>query len=314
MSDKNQRAWRRIRLWAILALVSAIVSLLTSAFSVRRMSRLSQSKAELTRFESALAAFKARFGCLPPGHIELSECGEKWTTSSRRSIRRIWPQYDFDQKVDLNADGDTDDVHVLSGAECLVFFLGGVRVSGLPVGFGVEPGHPFREGSTVGPFYEFELDRFVDVDGDDWAEYVGPLPDQRTPILYSGPLAEGTFDPRVLDVFKSGSSRNMQSLYVDANDRFWKPNSYQLVNPGTDNEYGTGGLYDSESEHWCVSGREAERDNVTNFNEGLALGPTKKFRLVDFIEVATRCLFVFSFAMIAAELLIMFLRRESSGL
>ena len=97
---------------------------------------------ELANFSKALASFESTFGENPPSSIHLYEKAAMWSTDelSFEKIRHLWPQFDFKKDVDFNSDGDTDDVHELTGAECLVFFLGGMsQYKKEPNGFAKNP-------------------------------------------------------------------------------------------------------------------------------------------------------------------------------
>ena len=58
--------------------------------------------AELSRLESAIAAFKARYGVIPPALVELSEDPQGWSVESRDALRRVWPQFDFSRARDID--------------------------------------------------------------------------------------------------------------------------------------------------------------------------------------------------------------------
>ncbi len=218
--------------------------------------------------------------------------------ASRAIIRQIWPDFNFSVDYDLDRDGTTGESGVyviLNGSECLVFFLGGPATfvdtdgdgtsdSYAPQGFAADPGIPFRGGGNrIGPFHEFEVSRLVDIDGDGMPECVDPLPEQDVPYLYlssydgrgyqpfgldfdcTGPSGMGNAD----DELTNGTLADMYYVsYTDAcTNQPQNPNSFQIISPGEDGEYGTGGLYNGESVG-SSSGRAFERDNITNFKGG----------------------------------------------
>jgi hypothetical protein len=45
----------------------------------------------------------------------------------------------------------------------------------------------------------------------------------------------------------------------------FKPNSHQIISPGSDNLYGTGGVYDGKN---YKSPSIDDEDNITNFSSG----------------------------------------------
>jgi len=90
----------------------------------------------------------------------------------------MWPQFNFDAAPDTYQWTETK---TLTGSECLVFFLGGIRGKGGQLrGFSKNPSAPMevdpitgelRGGSRDGPFFEFDSGRLVDVDRDGMSEY-----------------------------------------------------------------------------------------------------------------------------------------------
>jgi hypothetical protein len=203
--------------------------------------------------------------------------------------------------VDLNGDGDETDVIVLNGSECLVFFLGGVFSRGgntasladdALIGFAANPQMPFNATSTsnrVGPFFDnFAVNRFVDVDGDSMPEYLDPLPGQTRPYIYVSGKGGTGFAPFGVD----GNATTVEDNEVPTDPSASPPapmiddiyrqddgstppsatlgpyinlQSYQLISPGSDTNFGAGGEYDKETSN---SVSLDDRDNITNFAKG----------------------------------------------
>jgi len=136
---------------------------------------------------------------------------------------------------------------ILYGEECLVFFLGGQQLSPPGVGgFWSNPANPMLQGTSatpIGPFYDFRGDRLV---------------------LSTNPLASGYF--RYKDVyntpfayFSSYKTRNgytpyrdqngnptADSLmgvapYIEASNRYYNPETFQIISAGPDKTFGAGG-------------------------------------------------------------------------
>ena len=290
----------------ILAILIALLMPVISSGATR--AREAQVKTEIQQLETSLNSFRSNHSdVVPPSRLLLFEKGDAtangWFTTganaaeaqrSRMIVGKIWPQFDFTLERDINGDGDTDDTLTLTGAECLVFFLGGMRNwdnsqtphEGLEViGFAKNPANPFSrtDNNRFTPDFEFDTGRLVDVDGDQVSEYLDPLSGQTAPYLYvsgsyggyslnAAQRAAGTDD---LDVFPNGqtNNRNMKDIYRQgsaAASPAWNGKSFQLLSAGMDFEYGQGGEYDPARAASLLktSARIAEQDNLTNFHGG----------------------------------------------
>lgn len=284
--------------WAeglLLQIVAGFLLFFTQYTEAEKPSRpLSTVTVEIHQLRAAITQFSVQYGMEPPSGITLHEHFEGWKDDprSRRIVTRLWPQYDFHQAIDVNRDSDSDDSIVLTGAECLVFFLGGVidRDTGMPQGFSKNPHTPFEmdDARRDGPFFEFgrmpsgdthgqdilQSARTVDVDNDKMPEFLPPFQNVTTPYLYlSGYDGQG-YRPGDRCVFREGDERNLRSEYLKYYDddrtlRYpYNLDSYQLICAGPDDMYGVGGHYDSSGEDMLVGERECERDNNTNFSVG----------------------------------------------
>jgi len=150
----------------------------------------------------ALAAFKNQYGDYPPSRIVCSENGKydaatlggvgsplaKLAPRTLAAIRRFWPRVDLRTDgsaplipspafYDFNGNNQNDSItatwgkpYILSGAECLVFFLGGIPQSvggsGWAVtGFAKSPTNPFQSATQTSnrtaPFHEFVSSRLI---------------------------------------------------------------------------------------------------------------------------------------------------------
>ncbi len=149
-------AWaRRVRILIRVLMIGGVAALLSALtlpalgpfpFSRGRYRGEAKAITEFNFLSQALAMFSSIYGEHPPSSIHLYEKASMWRmdASSCQKIRVLWPPFKFVQDMDLNSDGDTDDVHELTGAECLVFFLGGMpNNTKEPLGFSKNPVSPF---------------------------------------------------------------------------------------------------------------------------------------------------------------------------
>lgn len=277
-SPEKRRGFTLVELMIVIVIILILLGLLIPAIgAVRLRAQQTQVRAEITSLEGAITAFKAEFGMDPPSGIVLHENQAGWNgdTRSKNLIRSMWPQFDFSKNRDINRDMDSDDSIALNAGECLVFFLGGIwdSTNKTPNGFSKNPADPFiisnAGGGRQGPYYEFDISRFVDTDGDDAPEYVDSFPSQQKPYLYFS-----SYDGRgyrngevtgtgMLDVYRQGEDPTITPPTTDVP---FKAKSYQIISPGADFEYGTGGIFNPDKNF--PSNRTAEADNVTNFVGG----------------------------------------------
>jgi type II secretory pathway pseudopilin PulG len=279
----------------VIVIILILIGLLVPAIgAVRLRAQVAQVRTEITNLEGAITAFKQDFGMDPPSGIVLHEAANaSWDQRSKGLVRKMWPQYNFGLPCDINGDGDTTDTIALNAGECLVFFLGGVYEKASNgnfrvYGFSKNPARPFlNPGHTStdpgydatlsatnsgrrGPYFEFDISRFVDTDaalapGENAPEYLDSFPSQQKPYIYLS-----SYDGRG---YRSSdiSGTGMTNVYTQGNpgtapsasDTPFKPKSYQIISPGADFEFGTGGNYTSGKN--LPGNRSKEADNVTNF-------------------------------------------------
>ncbi|HCO23149.1 type II secretion system protein [Gimesia maris] len=277
-SKYSRRAFTLIELMIAIVIILILIGLLVPAIgAVRLRAQQSQVRTEIANLEAAITSFKSDFGIDPPSYIYLYEDGgAAWDQHSKALIRKMWPQFNFGLNRDINNDGDTTDTFELSGGECLVFFLGGVfdSTGKTPNGFSKNPANPFSiaSGGTnrQGPYFEFDISRFTDIDNDNAAEYKDAFPSQLLPYLYFSSYGGRGYRTSELPVIPS-LGVDVKNVYHQGTPGAtlgpaYKLKSFQIISPGADAQYGTGGNYDPAKNF--PAGRTVEADNVTNFSSG----------------------------------------------
>lgn len=343
-ASRRRSAFTMVELIIVIMIIGILMALLLPTIG-RTLSngRNAAVTAEIKNLEKAIAEFKLKFGVEPPSSIVLYENGvasgdtPNWDSDSSRDlarrrsvafIKQAFPNFDFDLERDFNGDADTDDTLTLTGAECLLFFLGGMcatedaaggQISGptgpvgtpgtvpdkwFPLGFSTNPENPFiRTGTRIGPFYEFDPGRIVNVNPTDplkgMPEYLDSLPGQTAPYLYAS--ANGGRGYNAIDSDSDGDIDFHADLALGADAPITSPtfiyfssgiansdgdypasavpynaNSYQILSPGQDQQYGPGGSYsrDDGFDDYTASGAfstldvSAQDDNITNFSSG----------------------------------------------
>jgi prepilin-type N-terminal cleavage/methylation domain-containing protein len=299
-----------IEVLIVMTIIGILAALILPAVNRARMrAQIARVQAELESIKASITDFNIRFKNNPPSSVTLYEAPAGWATDalSRRTIKTLWPQFDFSVSRDVNGDGDFTDTFAMEGSECLVFFLGGMidGTSGAFRGFSKNPGNPLvlDNGTRDGPFFEFlggidpatktPTGRITDSDGDSLPEYLDPLASQTQPIVYlssNGGLGyRATDDDSINPYYRDGARRDP-----------YHADGFQLISPGFDFAYGSGGPLETEdangngildgdstpnngvftedlndngfletSRSQMLTGlRQAEQDNITNFHTG----------------------------------------------
>jgi len=132
-------------------------------------------------------------------------------------LRKFWPRANYASVNtsaavfnDFNGNSSRESVYyILSGSECLTFFLGGIpinsggNITGLS-GFSRSPTNPFVSSNAQGaqnrttPNYEFVNGRLRDQDGDGIPSYFDPIdqtPGNRRPYAYFSAYGNNQYDP-----------------------------------------------------------------------------------------------------------------------
>ena len=309
-----------IEVLVVIVVITILMALLAPAIiRARRVAQIARVRSEISGLEAAIAGFKSEFGSEPPGSIRLYPTGAGWNTAdtgvneiirirSRAYVKQLWPQFDFS-----TAGGATfTSVQNLNGAECLVFFLGGVPDSATGTtlnGFSKSPTAPFSTGGNnrSGPFYQFAANRLVNKDGDAMFEFVDTLPSQSSPYLYfSANDGRGyqTFTGSTswcnTDNFADGLAQNttfaapswtngnwMQRLYYSSytgtvggasSSVAWQPKKFQIISPG----YGGAGAPSPDAAYGSGGlfdpkstgslAGTADGDNITNIHQSTLSG------------------------------------------
>lgn len=276
-----------IELMVVVVLIGILMGLLLSAvFSGTSAARNAQVVTEISNIETSLGVFQTSMGLIPPSTVILSETGQNWPSSSIGTIRRMFPQFNFNLQRDINGDGDRTDLLVLTSSECLVFFLGGVPMNGKPVGFSKNPANPLSrpqssEASREGPFFVFDPGRLTDIDNDGMFEFRDPLPSQSLPYIYISanqgrgynqniePGINSTIPLELLDPANPQGAPYMQTVYMQSANSAWNSKTFQIISPGGDATFGPGGLFAPDNAGQFSGPRLAEKDNITNFHQGM---------------------------------------------
>jgi prepilin-type N-terminal cleavage/methylation domain-containing protein len=176
---------------------------------------------------------------------------------------------------------------------------GPLLFGGAPAGFSTNPADPFNVtvsgtgNATIRTVVGTNRERFTEFDASrllllkppitpagqphTMNAYMDTLPGQQQPYFYlssyggqgydvahelpAGPAGNQTF----ADVYRQGPAGSTSASPSPP----WNANSFQIISPGFDQQYGLGGEYEQGDPKGLLIGtRTAERDNITNFSSG----------------------------------------------
>jgi len=140
----------------------------------------------------------------------------------------------------------------------------------------LEAGPEEQSAARIGPFFEFELSRLrpsVNPLAMGALVYIDPLGDHTAPYVYVSSYAGKGYERP--DLFTM-SQNYLKDVYVLPADpaaeseppKAQKSPSFQIISPGLDRMYGSGGLFDPTIENNGLSDRRDD-DNLTNFSTGI---------------------------------------------
>lgn len=287
----TRQGFTLVELIVVVLVIGILVAIIVPTLgAIQVKAKQAQVAAEINSLSAAIGRFKTTYGIDPPSRLVLFERASEYPTETKAIIRRIWPQFDFNVansntgvNIDLDADGTAGEANtpsggaVLNGAQCLVFFLGGMITGSPPTaeGFSKNPANPFVVKSLApnreGPFMEFDSGRIIPAaSGSSLVQgYLSQLPDQTLPYLYFS-----SYDGRGYRT-KAGTANvevplgTFADVYrVSAGGAAHKPQSFQIICPGYDNAYGKGGAFDPRNTTNAGLSDQADYDNLTNFHPG----------------------------------------------
>ena len=283
-----------VELLVVIIIISLLVSLLVVAIGRARITALdARVTAEIAQLDSAVKAYKEKYGAYPPTMWDTSAAAASINTAKQATfvahMRRTFPRAGFTTysvfQTGLagatnssalsspgypNAAGLNPDT--MEPAEALVFFLGGMPAqhnaaettwggSSKLDGFHLNPASPLSPGAAgqqrTAPFFDFDQSRLHDADDDGWLEYYPP--NTTAPYVYFGSASYGAAP------FTGSATFGMARPYTDASiaGGFMNGNTFQIIAAGQDHNYGADNV--NKVFPTGTNYNNGDNDNLTNF-------------------------------------------------
>jgi general secretion pathway protein G len=288
IQHRRRAGYTLIELLVVIAIIAVLMSLTTAAvMRVLVKGPEITCRSEIDGLATARAAFLADFDGVShmPSRILLREdgnytAGDQLTRDSKVFLEQMFGRR-FSASVprDWNGNGTVDPPVVLTGDQCLVFFLGGIpNGSGPPgcLGFSADPSNPTAPGAPRrGPFFEFKSNRLVAGAGGFYS-YKDPFNKNQFYAYFNAGKVTGDYlrygkllNPLTGTQLGSDCPSIPQGPYFQPSGQFYNPNGFQIISAGADGKFGSGGLLDPNVGSTDQNGR----DDFANFSRS-RLGAT----------------------------------------
>jgi len=246
---RNRRsAFTLVEILVVIAII-AILAALTLAGVMVFLGKgpAVQVQNDMLQLSVALEKFKADKKFYPPSHLKLGSNYTDYTASaadqqSLAVISAMWPQLTPANFVGIQWAGATLPVGgvILEGDQCLVFFLGGIPIGGVPSGFSTNPTNPAAAGGDRLQYMTFPAGRLMLRNGSLFPSFVDGYgtsnkPAKQSPYFYFSAGRSSTFDT-------TPNSLNLVPYIQQSTPTvtYWNSTSFQIICAGLDGQFGTG--------------------------------------------------------------------------
>jgi hypothetical protein len=191
----------------------------------------------------------------------------------------MFPRLDWSQVQDWNGNGELDKGgFILEGDQCLVFFLGGIPACEPQpgfLGFFGNKSNPTKPGEQrIGPFYEFDSNRLVDLHHNGFYSYLdGHL---GKPYAYFSSYRKQNGYNRYFSLDRKSDCASLGVWpYAESIEgetpRYLMPSKFQIISAGADGRFGPGTDLTAESPFtWTPATAEQTpdpgKDDQSNFH------------------------------------------------
>jgi general secretion pathway protein G len=283
---RNDRKYLRpgftlVEMLVVMLIIAVLVSLLAGVVvKVLAKGPEVQRRSDISQMESAVGQFKAKFNVeYMPSRFALRSYVSQYQTGAGNQLEvdsLLFLKRMFTDRVGTNSAGmdiplawngaplANNQVVVLSGDQCLVFFLGGI-VTGSPPdcqGFSTDLRDP-TSGTQQrnGPFFKFESKRLAP-GANGFYSYNDPY---GTAYAYFSAYkrTNGYYRYNSSDCSNLNVSPYETPNSTSTNRAFYNPNTFQIISAGKDGKFGPGGS-------WSPGGGNLDtQDDMSNFYDAL---------------------------------------------
>jgi len=297
-----------LELLVVMAIIAVLVSL-SAAVMLKILGKGPevQRRSDLSQLQADIAQFKTKFGVdyLPSRFVLRSDITTYNMNDTLEKESKLFLQRMFATDrlgLNTNPDGSTSPFFldwagydasgnpnnfqptILTGDQCLVFFLGGITY-GSPAncqGFSSQSKNPTAQGGDrIGPFYSFEANRLAP-GANGFYSYKDPY---GMPYAYFSSYKSVNGYNRYYNLYQTSDCGNLYGQFPTSGgivwpyyptagsgakpDKYHNPKSFQIISAGKDNTFGCGTVNSSPCSPGNGSG--AVEDDMSNFYDS-ALG------------------------------------------
>jgi prepilin-type N-terminal cleavage/methylation domain-containing protein len=267
-NERPRSAFTLVELLVVIAIIGVLIGLLLPAVQkVRAVAAKTQAQNEIQQLAVACENFKQKFGMYPPSRINFATDFPIF-----KSIFTALDSTTYSAFVTASGGG------TIEGHQCLVFFLGGINLTG----FSTNPSNPFAAGGGTrqGPFFDFVPGRLT---GGTFPSYRDTYDNQNRQVPYayfSTRRGNADYSAYAVSATVPTSFGNQTVNIYNKGARAANPDKFQIICAGRNGWFGTGGGWTGGVSPYILDARAnnqtdagAGGDDLSNFYPGYLGAP-----------------------------------------
>lgn len=279
-----------IELLVVITIIAVLAALGTAAFQrVRVAGKRTATVSDINNMNIAIGKFKGDFGFNPPQYMRFPvtappnagvngaemDAGYAILKSMFRAYNAPAAATPFGSITNMNG-------QVISGSQCLVFFLGGPQLQGFDSTGPITPAGTAKKG----PYMDFDLNRVFDnKNPTDYVNNNRYLDTWGTPYAY---FSSGRSDNYIYAMQSIPTDNGVQNIgtFKDSAKKWVNMGGVQIISAGPNQLFGAGSLSQVTpsilfNNLWTPEAApygpgDPGEDDIANFNNGLQLGSSSK--------------------------------------